>query len=313
MSAPNRLTTSTSLLVINLTLAACVATATPAPTPAPTATIIPTATSLPIPEPTLQPTLGAGFRFSTYGPPSDPGPEYWDSVGQQMAEKFPDATPQAIWIVSNFGIRGTIFTFPGTHDDFNIHFSSQDKNEAALTLFDQTGLKVWLQVEPGQVDVNELFRIMYAQYGHHPCVIGFGIDVEWYQSDGTPEGKPVTDEVAAEWVTTARSLNPAYRVFLKHWEQTMLPPTYRDGLLFVDDSQQLDSFDAIIDEFAAWGRSFAPAPVGFQYGYTSDQKWWGDLADPPGDIGRRILETTPNTESLFWVDFTVLQLFPPQP
>jgi hypothetical protein len=34
-------------------------------------------------------TLGAGFRYSSYGPPYNPGPEYWDSVGEQMAAKFP--------------------------------------------------------------------------------------------------------------------------------------------------------------------------------------------------------------------------------
>jgi hypothetical protein len=53
-----------------------------------------------------------------------------------------------------------------------------------------------------------------------------------------------------------------------------------------------------------------PAPVGFQYGYQSDQKWWGKLADPPGKIGRRLLEQVPNAQGLFWVDFTVFEVFP---
>ncbi len=34
------------------------------------------------------------------------------------------------------------------------------------------------------------------------------------------------------------------------------------------------------------------------------------LDDPPGDIGRAILDRVPNTEGLYWVDFTVLDLFP---
>jgi len=54
-----------------------------------------------------------------------------------------------------------------------------------------------------------------------------------------------------------------------------------------------------------------PTPVAFQYGYPDDETWWGELSDPPGDIGQQILANTPNAEALFWVDFTVLQVFPP--
>lgn len=274
-------------------LTACVI----APVPAPSPTPVPAA-------------LGAGFRFSTYGPPYDPGPAYWADVGQQMAAKFPGAKPQAIWIIGNYAGAGPIFTFPGTHQDFNIHFSPKDQNEEALALFDQVGLQVWLQVEPGDVSMEELIPIMLDRYGHHPSVLGVGVDVEWFHSDGTPEGRAVTDEEAAAWVTAVRSHNPQYRLFLKHWEQEMMPPTYRDGMLFVDDSQQFESLDELVKEFAEWGKTFAPAPVAFQYGYPDDQKWWGELPDPPGDIGRQILAHVPNTEALFWVDFTALQMFP---
>jgi hypothetical protein len=61
-----------------------------------------------------------------------------------------------------------------------------------------------------------------------------------------------------------------------------------------------------------WGDAFAPAQVGFQYGYTADQEWWGELDDPPGDIGRAILARVPNAAGLYWVDFTVLGVFPPE-
>ena len=90
-----------------------------------------------------------------------------------------------------------------------------------------------------------------------------------------------------------------------------MPPTVRDGILFVHDSQQLPSLEAMVDEFEVWGEAFAPAPVGFQYGYDSDKVWWSDLTNPPGDIGMAILAEVPNTQGLYWVDFTVLDLFPP--
>ena len=51
--------------------------------------------------------LGAGFRYSSYGPPYNPGPAYWADVGIQMAEKFEGAVPQGIWIVGIIRIKSS--------------------------------------------------------------------------------------------------------------------------------------------------------------------------------------------------------------
>jgi hypothetical protein len=254
--------------------------------------------------------LGAGFRYSTYGPGYDPGPEYWLGVGQKMSANFPGSKPQAIWIVGNFAGQGAFLTFPGRSDDKQINFSPKDNNEAALTLFDENGVDVWLQVEPGDVPLETLIDILLAQYGHHPCIIGVGVDVEWFHSDGTPEGRAVTDEEARSWVRAVRRHNKNYMVFLKHWEIGMMPPTYRNGLFFVDDSQFFESLDEMAAEFAEWGQAFAPSPVGFQFGYYDDKKWWGQYENPPQALGEAILQVVPNTKGLFWVDFTALQVFP---
>jgi hypothetical protein len=58
-------------------------------------------------------------------------------------------------------------------------------------------------------------------------------------------------------------------------------------------------------------KHFAPAPVAFQYGYPDDRVRWRKLKDPLVDIGKAILKTIPNTTALYWVDFTVLDVFPP--
>jgi hypothetical protein len=206
-----------------------------------------------------------------------------------------------------------MLNFPAQTDEPLIQVSQEDGNKAALTLFDSIGLRVWLQVEPGNAPVEALIHLMLERYGHHPCVVGVGVDVEWYRSTDKPEGQAVTDEEALAWLAAARSHNPNYRLFLKHWDIKKMPPTVRDGLLFVDDSQILPSLDAMVDEFTEWGQAFAPAPVGFQYGYESDRPWWQELDDPPAAIGRRILDAVPNAEGLYWVDFTVLDVFPPGP
>lgn len=271
-----------------------------------------TASDAPVPAPHTPP-LAAGFRFSIYGPDYDPGPAYWRSVGDRMAERFPGAVPATIWIAGRLRGRGCELSFPGTSDDPLIQFASTDLHEETLDLFDRAGMKVWLQVEPGFASVEKLIHLMLERYGHHPSVIGVGVDVEWHRSLDPDQGEAVSDELARSWLAAARSHDRRYRFFLKHWLVEKMPPTLREGLLFVDDSQIFPSIEAMVDEFARWGRSFAPHPVAYQYGYPSDRKWWKSLPDPAREIGSRLVARVPNLEGLYWVDFTVLEVFPPGP
>ncbi len=254
--------------------------------------------------------IGAGFRYSAYGIRQEPGQDYWLSVGQKMTAKFPDASPECIWIVGILCGRGTHLSFPVETDDPFVRAMPKDMNEALLDQFDQQGFKVWLQVEPGDAGVPGLIELVLKRYSHHPCVTGFGVDVEWVRSDGTPEGTPISDEEAQLWAKAVREINPDYRLFLKHWDVRWMPPTYREGLVFVDDSQQFKDLEHLLGAFVEWGRHFDPAPVAFQFGYPADKRWWSQLTDPPGEIGRAILERIPNTKALFWVDFSLREVFP---
>jgi len=255
--------------------------------------------------------IGAGFRYSSYGIGRDPGPDYWLSVGTRMSAKFSGAQPECIWIVGNFTGLGTRLSFPVKSNDAYVTSVDVDTNEQALNLFDENGFKVWLQVEPGNADVEGLIHVVMERYGHHTCVTGFGVDVEWYRSDGSAEGKPITDREAHSWVQAVRSIHPNMRLFLKHWKTAWLPPTFRDGLLLVDDSQQFDDLSHMVREFSAWGNHFAPAPVAFQFGYPADKHWWSLFQDPPEMIGKTIQEHVPNASALFWVDFSMREVFPP--
>jgi hypothetical protein len=257
---------------------------------------------------------GAGIRSSTYGRPNDPGPGYWARVGTEIAAKFPGAKPEAIWIVSRLKGRGTEMSFPVPAGvDPLITGMPEDISEPVLNLFDKLGYRVWLQTEPGWAPVDKAFHVMLDHYGHHTCVIGVGVDIEWHRSNNPDLGDPVTDEMARTWLAAARSHNPSYRMFLKHFRVNVMPPTVREGILFVDDSQIFESADAMIEEFSEWGRTFTPAPVGFQYGYRTDKPWWSKMKDPVKEIGDRILAVTPNTEALIWVDFSIQDVFPPDP
>jgi hypothetical protein len=257
---------------------------------------------------------GAGLRSSTYGRPNDPGPRYWARTGVEIAAKFPGARPEAIWIVSRLKDRGTQMSFPvPPGGDPLITGMDEDISEPVLKLFDELGYRVWLQTEPGWAPVDQAFHLMLDRYGRHKCVIGVGVDIEWHRSNNPDRGDPVTDAMARTWLSAARSHDPSYRMFLKHFRANVMPPSVRDGILFVDDAQIYKSADEMIDSFAEWGRTFAPAPVGFQYGYRSDQPWWSRMKDPVKEIGDRILAATPNTETLIWVDFSIQDVFPPDP
>ncbi len=208
--------------------------------------------------------------------------------------------------------RGAELSFPvADTGDPLITMQQKDTNEEALRLFDQLGFRIWLQIEPGYASVDKLFHHVLKQYAKHPCVVGIGLDVEWNRSINPDGGEPVTDDQARAWLAIAKSYNPKFRLFLKHWLPEKMPLTVREGLLFVDDSQVFPSAEPMVQEFADWGKHFAPSPVAFQIGYPADRPWWSKMKNPPTDIGIQILKAVPNTEAIFWVDYSAFDVFPP--
>ncbi len=229
-----------------------------------------------------------------------------------MAGKFNGAIPGGVWIVSLYQDNGsTEVSFPsnGTRYPY-VEFSATDYNEAYLTAFDKAGLRIWLQVEPGAADVNTLIQLVLQRYSHHASVIGFGVDAEWYNANTSPNERKITDNEAQEWEQHVKAVDPRYGLFLKHWEKEWMPATYRGSILFVDDSQGFLSLTEMTAEFSDWARFFAPNMVGFQFGYEADAPWWRQYSDPAKTIGDAILSKASNIGGLFWVDFTITQVFP---
>ncbi len=128
---------------------------------------------------------------------------------------------------------------------------------------------------------------MLKRYRHHPSVAGFGVDVEWFNPRGADLNDPVTDELAQRWDAKVTSYGPAYSLFLKHFDQSAMPPTYRGQIVFVDDSQELRNVDNFLAEMKAWADRYYPNPVMYQVGYDTDQAWWSKEAKPvPKTLGR---------------------------
>ncbi len=257
-----------------------------------------------------------GFRASRlyhiYPDNQFPPKEYWQKVADGMAAKFDNSQPAGIWIVGLFLDNGDVsLGFPSPGGDYDkIEFASEDLNEDYLDYFDENGTKVWLQVEPGSANIDTLISLVMNRYKHHPSVIGFGIDIEWYKADVYYEGAKVTNEEAQHWETVLHAIDPSYSLFLKHYNTEWMPPDYRGNIFFVDDSQIFSSLQQMVNEYKEWGETFAPNGSGFQFGYNADKHWWSEFNDPPKTIGQAIIDDVPECSGVFWVDFTITEIFP---
>jgi hypothetical protein len=270
--------------------------------------------SSPATGPTKEPSLLVGLRRSSYGLPARKADDaWWAARAKEFAARFAGAQPAIVEIVSTYQNDGSTqfeFARPAGDSGAAEHISFRQgavDHERALALYDREGVKAILQIESGNADVTRCLEIARAAFAAHPCVAGFGVDVEWRFYKETPgkAGRAVTDDEARAWTDTVLSFDPRYTLFLKHWDARYMPPTYRSaGLWFLSDSQQFDSLDGMMADFSAWNRKLAGARVGYQFGYLKDQKWWSRLASPPADIGRRIRADIPACRLLFWVDFT---------
>lgn len=257
----------------------------------------------------------AGVRSSNYGIKPFPSKEEWKNALFTMQEKFEGTIPTAIWIVGVMrGSENMYLEFPSEGKEVkNVIFAEEDKHEPYLKYFDENGIKVFLQVESANADMLEVIDLVLNRYKHHPCVIGFGVDVEWYRVKDNPgTGMKVTDELAEQWEKRVKEHNPGYKIFLKHWDPLWMPPTYRGEIFFVDDSQMLESLEAMVNEFKnQWAAKFYPNPVIFQIGYMADKKWWGNFEDPPKYMGEKIAEAIKDHEcGIIWVDFTLKDVVP---
>jgi glucose/arabinose dehydrogenase len=298
---------------------------TPTSTPVVTPTVPPRPTPTPTPVVTPTPTPGAGkvkwagARSSNYGISPFPSAQGWTNAMTTMASYFPGATPTGVWLVgeiffagANSG-QGLEFPNPGGSWDSRIRFQATDKHEPILDYFDTHGIKVFLQFEPGFAPIDQLFEVTYRRYGHHPSVIGFGVDVEWYHSSSDGGGNdPAGDAVVRAWNDKVKSLNPSYRLFVKHFDRGELPQTLRGDILFIDDSEQNGSYSGFLAEMKGFADFYNPAAVGYQFGYPSDRGWWSGLATPiPQTIGRALINQTRQNEcGMFWVDFSLREVLP---
>jgi parallel beta-helix repeat protein len=246
-----------------------------------------------------------GFHESKYGIGISPfpAPEAWYTAGKIASDKFSGSTIGAVWVIGCARSDGASFlNFPSTKQYPEIRFSATDENEEYLDYFDDKGVSVILQVEPGNANVDDLIRLVLDRYSHHPSVAGLGIDVEWYRFSNNWQGKPVSDEEAEEWYNLISSYNKSYVLTLTHWLAGKMPPTYREGIYFLYDGYNFNSHDDMMSHYTSWGKSFSTSPVGFYLGFPEDRQLRDVYTDPYETIGQDLLNSIENTKAIYWIN-----------
>jgi hypothetical protein len=256
-----------------------------------------------------------GLRRSSYGLRKfNTNDLWWVDCAKQYASNFPGSQPLILHILSNYQDDGTTqieFRKPAAYrgSTTNMSFLPRGKldHERALTTYDQQGVKAILQFEPGSADVGDCFELAQATFGRHPCIIGMAIDGEWFKTKDSKDqtGLPIPDAEAKRWMEQVLQFNPDYLLVLKHFETKNLPPTFRHPHLWLlTDSQEFASKDEWMDDMRKWSSTFRGSPIGSQFGYPKDQKWWVRSEQPPLDLGRMLTKELPDFRMLLWVDFT---------
>jgi len=239
-------------------------------------------------------------------------PDYMVNLTKQMASLVQGSTPGNLWDVGRIETsKGTcVLNFPSNQTYPHIFFDNRDRNEAQLKAFDDNGIKVWLEVEPGFADINQLIDLVLKRYENHSCVLGFSVDLEWrWGWPVTRKTVPVTDAEANQWLSRIKSYNTNHKLLLIHWLPEVMPPTAQKDIVLIDDAQNFEGLDSLIEEFKLWGENFSQTDVGYIFGYQRDLEWLSKLENPPREIGSAVIQNIPNCRFVFWSHETILEVF----
>lgn len=264
----------------------------------------------------------AGVRVSSYGMEesfgSFPGVTAMTEFAAKMESCYAGSTGTYVLIVGvvSDDYQECYLDFPLSKEIDKAYGSDSDFFESYLDAMDQAGYSVWLQVEPGYADLQELAVEVMDHYKHHSCVKGFGIDVEWYKRStdrkaDNRNGTALDKSTARKVLQAIREINQDYTIFVKHWVARYLTEGEpMEGFIYIDDSQGFRSLGKMCDDFAEWAETFDPCPVMFQIGYDADEWIWGSMDNPARDLGTAIIDEcktkyVSNDIGIIWVDFTL--------
>ena len=158
------------------------------------------------------------------------------------------------------------FTYiPFSHPDSGyLRSSSQiDWIEPYLQKFDETDQKVILSIQPGRVDPLQLVQILLSRYGHHRCIMGINVDLEWKQ---TGEANYVSNEERDAWLYAIKQHDPDLKLFLTYFRDYAHFPDDADDLVILFDGEGAAQME-LLEQYGDLAGHFKS--VGIYTGYRS--------------------------------------------
>jgi hypothetical protein len=260
-------------------------------------------------------------------------------VAQSEAAKYPGSKPGGIYVLGGIGTSETNMPFakpPGSANIANCVFDTSGDwgpdPTPFLNAYDAAGMDVILQVEPGLADISKLATMILNNFKSHPCVKGFGVDVEWWNSTGNSNDSPIPASVVNSLVAAIHAVNPAYKVVIKHYDSSVLPAGI-SGVTYLTDSCGFSNFNDAVSEYVSWAKKFSgpSTDIGYQMLYVginsngrecnsgqacdcapNDRLWWGILTNPEVQLINAVYAGVPvaNIYSAYIVDFSLLYTYP---
>lgn len=245
-------------------------------------------------------TTGAMYAINPF-----PSPEDWIQIFSQLDSGFEKNTNNSIlWVTGSFKSNGIKFSFPG--DDIiedNIFYSDIDFNDEFFSYFDEKDISVYLQIEPGTVNVDECIRIVLDNYGNHKSIAGVCVDLEWLinNNDGY-----VYKETISSWLKLVSSYNSKNKLLLKHWNIKKIEPLIDKNIVYIQSMEGITSLDELKHRHQLWYRTFYPSPVGLEIGFSSGKEFWYEYDRPLYEISSIIDDSSILRSSVFLSESTVL-------
>ena len=176
----------------------------------------------------------------------------------------------------------TYIPFPHPDSGYLRSSSQIDWIEPYLQHFDEGDQKVILSIQPGRVDPLQLVQILLSRYGHHRCIMGINVDLEWKK---TGEANHASNEERDAWLYAIKQYDPNLKLFLTYFGDYTHFPDDADDLVILFDGEGATQMD-LLKQYGELAGHFKS--MGIYTGYRSSH--------PQAAPVDRILAAAPNTQ-----------------
>lgn len=175
-----------------------------------------------------------------------------------------------------------IFPFPYQDNAYGLtSYSETDLLEPYLTKFDSENISVILSIQPLNSDIVQIIDILLGRYGHHSCLIGVNVDLEW-KTTGTPNH---VDNIERDtWLNAITHQNSNLKLFLTYFKNYTYFPQDKANMVILFDGTG-DSQQNLLKLYSELAKHYSS--VGIYTGYAS--------SSPPTASDQRIIEAVPKT------------------